>query len=104
MIAVNSQADFDQLPIYTNKPALFICDTDQPLIKMESVIAALKEDNKFQNVPLIGLSLKQHYQEMDPQIKSKFEDIILTPASNEDILTRLKYGFVLIKPYAILIL
>jgi hypothetical protein len=27
---------------------------------------------------------------MDPEIKKNFEDIILTPASNEDILTRVE--------------
>jgi hypothetical protein len=89
IIAINRQFTVDQLENYMSI-LLMIIDTDQVFIKMEPLLKALKESPKYQNIPLVGLSLKQHFPKMPIEIRNQFEDFILMPNSQEDLLTRIE--------------
>ena len=68
---------------------LFMVDTDNPRIKRNLIIQKIKMSEFFENIPIIGLSLKQHYAEMAKDDKWKFNDILLMPCNTEDLLTRI---------------
>ncbi len=68
---------------------LFMVDTDNPRIKRNLIIQKIKETELFENIPIIGLSLKQHYAEMTKDDKWNFNDILLMPCGTEDLLTRI---------------
>lgn len=89
IIAINRQFSIDQLENYPHI-LLMIIDTDQVYIKMESLLKTIKTSPKYQNIPLVGLSLKQHFPKMPVEIRNQFEDIILMPNSQEDLLTRIE--------------
>lgn len=67
---------------------LFFLNTDRPWLGLNEILDKIKDSEYYQNIPVIGLALKQHYQEIDSQIRHKFEDILLMPCGAEDLLTR----------------
>ncbi len=67
---------------------LFIINTDRPWIGLELILEKLKHSEYYQNIPAIGLSLKQHFRQIDDRIRHQFEDIMLMPCGAEDLLTR----------------
>ena len=87
-LAIHNQFSLKKLKNY-KKIQLFIMDVDQVYVKIDEVIGKLKEHEKYKVVPKIGLSLKKHHKTMDPEIRNKFDDFILMPCGNEDLLTRI---------------
>ncbi|MHA1610759.1 MAG: hypothetical protein ACTSVZ_13305 [Promethearchaeota archaeon] len=67
---------------------LFIINTDRPWIGLELILEKLKHSEYYQNIPAIGLSLKQHFKQIENRIRHQFEDILLMPCGAEDLLTR----------------
>ncbi|WP_457558699.1 hypothetical protein [Candidatus Harpocratesius sp.] len=67
---------------------LFFLNTDRPWIGLKDILEKIKESEYYMNIPVIGLSLKQHYHEIEEKVKHMFEDILLMPCGSEDLLTR----------------
>lgn len=83
------QMDSMDLIGFPQNVILFMVDTDNPLIKRALIIEKIKTTEFFENIPIIGLSLKQHYAEMTKDDKWNFNDILLMPCGTEDMLTRI---------------
>jgi response regulator RpfG family c-di-GMP phosphodiesterase len=81
--------DIDQLAEHDNI-LLFIMNVDQPWIPADETVRQIKMHPKFQNVPLIGMALKQHFKNINDSIRIYFEDFILIPNSWEDMLVRVE--------------
>ena len=62
---------------------LFIINTDRPWMDLKGILDKLKNSEYYQNIPVIGLSLKQHYQSIQEEVKHQFEDILLMPCGAE---------------------
>ena len=88
-VVINRNFDITRLASYTNI-ILFIYDVDQPYLKPMEFIPKLKNNPSYQNIPIIGMALKKHFGTMDPSEKLLFEDILLVPFGNEDLLTRIE--------------
>jgi hypothetical protein len=71
------------------KLELFFFDFDQTNIKFCDFITAIKSEERYSNVPVIGLALKRHIDSLNLENKNKVDDIVLLPASMEDVLTRI---------------
>ncbi|MHA1646497.1 MAG: hypothetical protein ACTSVU_00955 [Promethearchaeota archaeon] len=69
---------------------LFLINSDKPWLGIVEIIDSIKNNESYQNVPLIGLSMKKHFPEMPFDERYKFEDIMLMPCSYEDLLTRIE--------------
>ncbi|UYP48692.1 hypothetical protein NEF87_004977 [Candidatus Lokiarchaeum ossiferum] len=83
------QVDSMELIGFPQNVILFMVDTDNPLIRRDLIIEKIKTTEFFENIPIIGLSLKQHYAEMTKDDKWNFNDILLMPCGTEDMLTRI---------------
>ena len=88
-VAINHEFSTSQLPYY-EYIKLFIIDVDQPFINVEKVLNDLDSDPNYRNIPRIGLSLKKHHASLPPKIRKKFQDFVLMPCGNEDLLTRIE--------------
>jgi response regulator RpfG family c-di-GMP phosphodiesterase len=88
-IAINRNFDVTQLQTYSNI-ILFIVDTDCVYLDVEELINQIKSKTEYQNIPAIGLSFKQHFAQMSASFRNKFEDFLLKPMGNEDLLTRIE--------------
>lgn len=69
---------------------LFLLDTDKTWLGTREIMTKIKNSPSFHNIPVIGLALKQHFSEMPAEEKHKYEDFLLIPCSNEDLLTRIE--------------
>ena len=69
---------------------LFIINSDKPWLGIKNIIDSIKNNDHYQNVPLIALSMEKHFPEMPFDERYKFEDIMLMPCSYEDLLTRIE--------------
>lgn len=69
---------------------LFLIDTDKPWLGIKEILEKIKSSSIFQNIPVIGLALKKHFKEMEIHEKHLYEDFLLIPCSNEDLLTRIE--------------
>jgi len=88
-IAINRKFDIRQLQSYSNI-ILFIIDTDCVFLEVEALVFEIKSTPTYQNIPAIGLSFKQHFAQMNPAFRNQFEDFLLKPMGNEDLLTRIE--------------
>ena len=88
IIAINREFSLEELESYSNLQLILI-DTDQFQVKIPELMKTLRMDSKYRDIPTIGLALRQHFAKMSPELKVQFEDIILMPCSNEDLLTRI---------------
>jgi hypothetical protein len=89
IIAINRQFDIRQLDVYDNI-LLFIYNSDQFDIDALEFLTKIRENLKYREIPIIALALKLHFYKTPLEIRNQFEDIILLPTSNEDILTRVE--------------
>ena len=87
-LAINQDFNLKQLKNYT-KIQLFIIDVDQVFVKVDEVVEKINQDSELKNIPKIGLSLKTHHALMKYGRRCSFEDFILMPCGNEDLLTRI---------------
>ena len=88
-IAINRNFDIKHLHTYSNI-ILFIIDTDSVYLDLDTLVKEIKSSADYQNIPTIGLSLKQHFAKMEPRFRNLFEDFLLKPMGNEDLLTRIE--------------
>jgi hypothetical protein len=88
-VAINHKFIISKLSSYDNI-ILFIINTDQPNINITDLIPKLKIDQSYQNIPIIGLALKQHFINFPSEERKYFEDLLLMPCGNEDLLTRIE--------------
>lgn len=81
--------DFDSLSEHDNI-LLFIMDVDQPWIPADETVKLIKFHPKYQNIPVIGMALKNHFKNLEESMRPYFEDFILIPNSWEDMLVRIE--------------
>ncbi len=89
LLAVNKEFSIDRLDSYKDSINLFLIDTDQPFISIEGLMERLNSSADYQSIPKIGLALKKHFASMGSGEKRMFDDILLMPCGNEDLLTRI---------------
>ena len=99
-LAINHDFSIKQIKHYT-KIQLFIIDVDQVFVKVDDVVEKINADPELKDIPKIGLSLKAHHSIMNEKRRKSFEDFILMPCGNEDLLTRID---VWIKTYQTLLM
>ena len=85
----------DRVDIYDTLAAemdirLFLLDTDKKWLGTKEIMSKIKSNSDFHNIPVIGLALKKHFSEMEIHEKHLYEDFLLIPCSNEDLLTRIE--------------
>jgi hypothetical protein len=68
---------------------LFIMDTDQFTISIDNTVLSIKSHPLYQNIPLLGMAIKQHFGKIPMQHRNLYDDIILTPLNYEDLLIRI---------------
>ena len=88
-VAINRKFEISQLQTYSNI-ILFIIDTDCVYLDAEELVKQIKSHANYQNIPAIGLSFKQHFAQMSSSFRNMFEDFLLKPMGNEDLLTRIE--------------
>ncbi len=88
IIAINREFTLEELDSYTNLQ-LIIIDTDQFHVKIPELMKMIRSDSKYRDIPTLGLALRNHFAKMPQDLRIQFEDIILIPCSNEDLLTRI---------------
>jgi hypothetical protein len=69
---------------------LFVMNIDQPWISIDESVRLLKLHPLYENIPVLGMALKQHIGKLGACDRYAFEDIILMPNSWEDMLTRIE--------------
>ena len=89
LIRIQKKISLQYIKKYENV-MLLIINSDQPWIRNSNLLKKIHQDNLFQNVPIIGLCLKKYYKKMENSEKFLYDDILLLPCNNEDILTRIE--------------
>ncbi len=89
LIRIQKDISLQYIKMYENV-MLIIINSDQPWIRNSNLLKKIHQDNLFQNVPIIGLCLKKYYKKMENSEKYLYDDILLLPCNNEDILTRIE--------------
>jgi hypothetical protein len=88
IIAINEDFTIKQLSSYLDI-IIFLVNTDQVKMNVGLLLSNIKNDVRYHNIPVIGLSLKQHYCEFPPENRKYCEDIVLMPCGGEDLLQRI---------------
>ncbi len=68
---------------------LFMVNSDNVRSETKKIIEKIHSHENLQNIPMIGLSLKKHYPEMEIKERYGYEDILLMPCGTDDLLTRI---------------
>ena len=89
IIRIQKDISLQYIKMYENV-ILLIINSDQPWIRNSNLLKKIHQDDLFQNVPIIGLCLKKYYKSMENSEKFLYDDILLLPCNNEDILTRIE--------------
>ncbi len=89
LFPVDHVDDFSSLAINMDI-CLFLLDTDKTWLGTKEIMQEIKSNPNFHNIPVIGLALKQHFSKMSLEEKHHYEDFLLIPCSNEDMLTRIE--------------
>ena len=89
IIRIQKKISLQYIKMYENV-ILLIINSDQPWIRNSNLLKKIHQDNLFQNVPIIGLCLKKYFKNMKNPERYLYDDILLLPCSNEDILTRIE--------------
>ncbi|MCP4762371.1 MAG: hypothetical protein GY870_11370 [archaeon] len=71
------------------KVALFIVDINCSFMKIYNLLPKIKENQIYQNIPVLGLLLEGNFSKMSLEQRGLFEDIIPIPCSGEDLFTRI---------------
>jgi len=89
IIRIQKDISLQYIKMYENV-MLLIINSDQPWIRNSNLIKKIHQGNLFQNVPIIGLCLKKYFKNMKNSERYLYDDILLLPCNNEDILTRIE--------------
>ncbi len=89
LIRIQQEISFQYIKMYKNV-MLLIINSDAPWIRSSKLIHKIQQENLFQNVPIIGLCLKKYFKNMENSERYLYDDILLLPCNNEDILTRIE--------------
>ncbi|QEE17006.1 hypothetical protein DSAG12_02838 [Promethearchaeum syntrophicum] len=89
LIRIQQEISLQYIRMYENV-MLIIINSDQPWIRNSKLIKKIHNENIFQEVPIIGLCLKKYFKNMDNSERYLYDDILLLPCNNEDILTRIE--------------
>ena len=89
IIRINQEISFKYIRKYKSV-FLLIVNTDQPWVRNSHLVEKIKEENLFQNAPMIAICLKKYFLNMNKSEKYLFDDILLFPCNNEDFLTRIE--------------
>ena len=69
---------------------LFLLDVDKEWLGTHEIMHKIKSNSMFHNIPVIGLALKKHFSKLPLDEKHLYEDFLLLPCGNEDLLTRIE--------------
>ena len=89
IIRIQQDISLKYIKMYENV-MLLIINSDQPWIRNSNLVKKIQQENLFQNVPIIGLCLKKYFKNMKNSERYLYDDILLLPCNNEDILTRIE--------------
>ena len=89
LIRIQQDISLQFIKMYKNVILLLI-NSDQPWIRNSNLIKKIQQENIFQNVPIIGLCLKKYFKNMVNSERYLYDDILLLPCNNEDLLTRIE--------------
>lgn len=89
IIRIQQDISLKYIKMYENV-MLLIINSDQPWIRNSNLVKKIQQENLFQNVPIIGLCLKKYFKNMENSERYLYDDILLLPCNNEDILTRIE--------------
>jgi hypothetical protein len=67
---------------------LIFFDLDQMNIEYLPFHKEIKALERYNKIPIIGLAMKKHVDEINPELKANLDDLILLPTGMEDVLTR----------------
>ncbi|MHA1561473.1 MAG: hypothetical protein ACTSPA_05045, partial [Promethearchaeota archaeon] len=89
LIRIQKDISLQYIKMYENV-MLLIINSDSPWIRNSKLVKKIHKENLFQNVPIIGLCLKKYFKNMENSERYLYDDILLLPCNNEDILTRIE--------------
>ena len=89
LIRIQQDISLQYIQMYENV-MLLIINSDQPWVRNSNLVKKIQQENLFQNVPIIGLCLKKYFKDMKNSERYLYDDILLLPCNNEDILTRIE--------------
>jgi len=89
LIRIQKDISLQYIKMYENV-MLLIINSDQPWVINSNLVKKIHHENLFLNVPIIGLCLKKYFKNMENSERYLYDDILLLPCNNEDILTRIE--------------
>ena len=89
IIRIQKDISLQYIKMYENV-MLLIINSDQPWVINSNLVKKIHHENLFLNVPIIGLCLKKYFKNMENSERYLYDDILLLPCNNEDILTRIE--------------